>query len=203
MGDLRIFDLNKLKYQFGLTVFVETGTLFGAGVDYALETFDIVHSIEIDEDLVNQAKEKYKNNDKVTIHQGHSPTVLAELLLKLDGAILFWLDAHFPGADSHAAGYLDEKDMNKRLPLELELEAIKIHALAHNDVIIIDDMWLYESGDFEWGKIDNHLKNVNKLDITREELVGKNSDFIYRIFQGTHEITNRYNHQGYYIIKPL
>jgi hypothetical protein len=194
MGDLRIFNLNDIRLKYGSNIFVETGTLYGAGVDYAKEFFTEIHSIEIDKELADKAKEKYKDDRGVYIHNGNSADVLETL--KLDGDTLFWLDAHFPGADAHKVSYDDEKDPIKRAPLEKELTIISKRLHNYQDVIIIDDMWLYEDGPFEWGSLKDHLGK------TRQELIGKDSTFIYDLFAPHRLIKKDYRHQGYFIITP-
>lgn len=194
MGDLRIFNLQDYKLKYNINTFVETGTLFGAGVDYAKEFFTEIHSIEIDKELADKAIAKYKDDRGIFIHNGHSAEVLSSMELK--GNTLFWLDAHFPGADAHKVSYDAEQNPEKRAPLEKELEIISKRVTYYKDVLIIDDMWLYEDGNFEWGTLKNHLGK------TRQELVGKDSTFVYDLFGITHNIQKDYRHQGYFIITP-
>jgi len=194
MGDLRIFNLHEYKRKYNIDIFVETGTLYGAGVDYAKEFFTEIHSIEIDPELAANAQIKYKDDRGVYIHQGHSADVLSRV--QIFGNALFWLDAHFPGADAHKVSYNNEKDPDVRAPLEKELEIISKRQSRYKDVLIIDDMWLYEDGPFEWGTLEKHLG------VSRQKLIGKDSTFVYDLFNTTHSIQKDYRHQGYFIITP-
>ena len=101
MGAINRFDLNEIIEETGANYFVETGTLHGDGVDYALHfDFKKIFSIEIIPELAKKAKEKYTSHENVIIVEGNSSDVMGELIKKIDGNIIFWLDAHFPGCDS-------------------------------------------------------------------------------------------------------
>lgn len=203
MGDLRIFNLKELKDKFRLKYFIETGTLFGEGVDHALnQGFEDIYSIEIDDDLYERAITKYAYNGGVNIIHGSSHEKIKDLL-GLDGNCLFWLDAHFPGADCHKKLYTDEKDMEIRAPLQTEIELIAQRKNKYKDVIIADDFWLYNTEhQYESGDIETHMKSIGQ-NITRQELVGNVNDrFFYEAFEDTHNLKVLYNHQGYIIITP-
>jgi len=202
MGDLRIHELQDFKYNFNLDTFIETGTFHGDGVAHALNYFDTIHSIEIDKELAQDAIERFKDNPGVHIHLGTSVEVLELLLPNIDGNILFWLDAHFPGADAHKVRYDNEPDMDIRAPLSRELELISQLRPNKKDVMIIDDLWMYEDGPFAWGSFDSHAKKCN-LDINLETIMkGATLDSFYAAHEDTHNFTKRYEHQGYLIVTP-
>ncbi len=70
------------------------------------------------------------------------------ILEKETGSILFWLDAHFPGADFQLAEYDAEIPELVRLPVTRELHSILCRPPASckksASVIIIDDLQLIE-----------------------------------------------------------
>ena len=203
MGDLRIFNLRELKEKFNLKYFVETGTLFGEGVDHALNHgFDDVYSIEIDKELYDRAITKYAFNAGVNIIHGSSHEKIKDLL-SLDGNCLFWLDAHFPSADCNKKSYTDEKDMEIRAPLQTEIELLSQRKNKYKDVIIADDFWLYNTEHkYESGDVESHMRRIGQ-NITRKELVGDVNDrFFYDNFSDTHDLQIVANHQGYMIISP-
>ena len=47
------------KKQYGLEIFVETGTYYGETIDVMKEHFDKIYSIELSLDLFKKAKEKF------------------------------------------------------------------------------------------------------------------------------------------------
>ena len=203
MGDLRIFNLRELKEKFNLKYFVETGTLFGEGVDHAFNHgFDDVYSIEIDTELYDRAITKYAFNAGVNIIHGSSHEKIKDLL-SLDGNCLFWLDAHFPSADCNKKSYTDEIDMEIRAPLQTEIELLSQRKNKYKDVIIADDFWLYNTEHkYESGDIESHMRSIGQ-NITRKELVGDVNDrFFYDNFSDTHDLQIVANHQGYMIISP-
>jgi len=202
MGDLKIYDLGDYRCRYNADIFVETGTFKGEGVEYASKFgFNEIHSIEIIKELADDVEKKFSNDETINIWNGSTADVLSKILPTLNGNVIFWLDAHFPGADAHLVPYNNEKDPDLRAPLERELELIQKRAKDYNDVLIIDDLWLYEDGPFEWGTCNDHFKRCGH-DTTREELVGKDSSFIYKLFDETHNFEKKYTHQGYLIITP-
>ena len=176
MGTIRRFDVLDIRTTYDINTFVETGTLHGDGVDFAVSSgFENIISIEIDHELSDLAKKKYVNHPNVNIVEGNSFEILLNLIPTLKNNCLFWLDAHFPGADVYKRAYDSEPNMDIRLPLEKELDIILEHRQNFTDVIIADDLWLYEDEDkCEIGKFDIHMEKCGH-DITRERAVsGKN-----------------------------
>jgi hypothetical protein len=203
MGELNIFDLSGYIDKYGLSVFVETGTLHGAGIDHAKKyRFEKIYSIEIDDDLYERAANKYADDDRVEILHGSSHEKIKELV-SIDANIFFWLDAHFPSADCGKKKYLDEQNLEKRSPLVTEINEIKIRCGAYNDVILADDLWLYnEHYKHLIGDINSHMKSLGQ-NVTRKELVGDTDDsFFYDAFQNTHNIDIIKVSQGYVLITP-
>ena len=105
---------------------------------------------------------------------------------------MFWLDAHFPGAEEGLNDYNDESREIYRLPLEKELEIISKRTGVYNDVIIIDDLRIYENGDFESGNLPSNINRPSTPGVK----------FIYDLFEKTHEILRCYKHEGYLILLP-
>ena len=101
------------------------------------------------------------------------------------------MDAHYPGADFGLASYGDEKDMDKRLPLQKELETILAVRDVNEDVFVIDDLRIYEDGDFEAGNWDE-----------RKKYGGDGIEFIEEMFDDTHYVVRSYNKQGFIILFP-
>jgi hypothetical protein len=205
MGAINRFNLDELIKKFKLKYFFETGTLRGEGVDYALASkFEKVFSIEIEEDTYKQAEQKYKNNDRVKIIFGDSSKLMTQIVEQLPGNTLFWLDAHFPGADVGIRTYRSCLDMNydTRLPLETELTAIASRNKKFKDVIIADDLWIYKDGEFGAGTVDKHCAahghNITKLEIAE----GKDIKFAYDLFSKTHDLREFTPDQGYLVIHP-
>lgn len=203
MGDLKIFDLSTFKHTHNLKTFVETGTFRGEGVEHARYYFDSVHSIEIDEEMYNETLQKFVEDSCVHLHLGNSYEVLKKILPLLTTNCLFWLDAHFPGADAHKVPYDNEQDMDRRAPLDKELNVIKSRIGQYQDVIIVDDLWLYDDKDrFEWGTFDEHSARCN-FNISREQLMkNKSIDFVFNVFSESHDIRKQKQHQGYLILTP-
>ncbi len=116
---------------------------------------------------------------------------MEQMVKNLEGNTLFFLDAHFPGADFHFDTYTSTKDYDTRLPLEREVRTLNSVRDLSNDVIIIDDLRVYE---------DNNYSDGNWS--LRSQAGGDGIQFIYEIFEKTHRIERDLRFQGFLIIKP-
>ena len=120
--------------RFGLSILVETGTFKGDMI-YAVESlFKEVHSIELGQQLFEEARQRFAAHPKVHLHQGNSATVLPQLLKSLQDPVLFWLDGHFSQGITARA--------DKDTPIVEEIAAIYAHN-ATGHVVLIDDARLF------------------------------------------------------------
>jgi hypothetical protein len=129
---------------------VETGTYMGDMVAAMSADFDQIHSIELGPDLFEKARQRFAGMAHVQLHQGDSATTLPEVLRRLNGPALFWLDGHY-SAGITAKG-------SKDTPIVEELEAIYRHD-AQRHVILIDDARLFD-GSADYPTLDNLRKRV-------------------------------------------
>ena len=184
---------NVLKF-YDIKNFVETGTGIGEVVRSVCEIDQNIniHTIEIIEEIYDKNKISLSYLDNVNWHLGQSSDVLPDIVPSLQGSTLFWMDAHFPGADFGLAEYGDEKNIDKRLPLKSELEIIVKNKDVSNDVFIIDDLRIYEDGPFEAGVWKDRSK------------YGRDGiEFIEELFEETHYVVKSYNQQGYIMLFPV
>jgi len=202
MGDIKIYDLDSAIDRCNIKFFVETGTLNGDAIEYMRQyNLQKYVSFEIMPELAEKASNRFKDDDRVKIVCGDSSEILSDELKDLDGNIIFWLDAHFPGADIGIRSYGDEDDPDRNLPLEREVEVIKSRARDYNDIIIIDDLWIYEDDDYEWGAFDTHMENHGHS-IRRKDLKCGDASFIREAFKHTHDLKIVYKYQGSYVLTP-
>ena len=195
MGQLNeAIEVKNVLDFYDIKNFVETGTGI-AEVVRAVHDVDsnlTIHTIEVVPEIYDQNKIRFSYLKKVNWHLGGSAQVLSEVVPTLEGNTLFWMDAHFPGADVGLSSYGDEKDMDKRLPLKNELETILASRDVSNDVFVIDDLRIYEDGPFETGNWDERTKYG-----------GDGIEFIENLFEDTHYIGRSYNAQGFVILFPV
>ena len=99
--------------------------------------------------------------------------------------------------------YIDEKDMDVRAPLQIEIELISKRKNDKKDVIIADDLWLYNTTyNYEFGNVDDHMKKIGQ-NFTRQDLIGNTNDnFFYDCFSDTHDLEVVLKHQGFMVITP-
>jgi len=152
MGQLMNYDLQ----NFNCNVYVETGTGGGVTLGKAYASIAECYSVDLDLEIVNRAREIYP---KATIEVGYSTEILEKWLsggkfLESD-RILFFLDAHFPGADYRGAEY--SVSDRHAVPLEEELRLIKKYRPKGNNFIICDDARIYFLGPFKNGNVE-HLQ---------------------------------------------
>ena len=174
--------------------FVETGTGQAEVVQTVVEADDTlnVHTIEVIPEIYDKNKINFSYLKDVNWHLGTSFDILPEILPDLKGSTLFWMDAHFPGADFGLSSYGDEKDDDKRLPLKKELETIVANRDVTNDVFVIDDLRIYEDGPFGDGNWED-----------REKYGGDGIEFIEELFDETHYVVKSYNAQGSVLLFPV
>jgi hypothetical protein len=194
MGLLNRFDLCRIVKEYKIRYFFETGTFWGDGVAYALQApFQKLISVEVIPEIADKAKHRFEEQSQVEIIEGESVTVLERELPKLNGNCIFWLDAHFPGADAGLTAY-DDDDNNEatRLPLPKELEVISRLRSKFKDVLILDDLRIYEDGPYQNGNVpDDALPKMSR-----------NIDFVYQYFGATHLILKSYLDEGYILLFP-
>jgi hypothetical protein len=166
MGDLGAHPIRVYKEKYGLTAMLETGTGHGSGVNVGVRSgFTKILTCEIDRDNWNRAMDENVSPFIHFIHfyLGDSVEVLPTMLDQLNGErLLIWLDAH-----------LGEAPIDKRLPLEKELQILTSKRDCSKDVIIVDDLRLYDRT--LWGpnafNIYKHVKNP-EMNISKEEIEG-------------------------------
>jgi len=194
MGSIRRHKdfIESIIFKNNLKYYIETGTGEGECLSYANTLpFNRLYSIEIYDEIHKKAVEKFSQFNNIHIMKGNSYEVIPSILKKIDGNVLFFLDAHFPGVDFHFESFGSEKDKDKNLPLEKELKTIIENFDTKNSVFIIDDLRIYEDGPYTGGNWpDRHLYG------------GDNINFIYDLFNKTHNIVKDFNDQGYIILTP-
>lgn len=195
MGSLSKFNLQQIKDVFHVNTLFETGTGTGNSTMYAVHCqFDKIYSCEIHKETYDAAVLKFMQFPNVEIINSSSFDAINNIIPTFVGeSILFWLDAHFPGEVSGIA-YNAEKDHNIRLPLQLELETICKLRNTSKDVFIIDDLRLYEPGNYVNGQLDDIYKY--------SERGYEGIEFIEKLFGDTHQIQRSYEDEGYLILFP-
>ena len=198
MGSLRFFSLQPLMEQYGCRYLFETGTGIGDGLHYAsFFAFERLWSVEIHPEVAATARDRFVNEPRIEIVEGSSEDALKRVLPTVDRAtpMLFWLDAHFPGADFGYASYKDEKDIDRRLPLERELALIGQLRAPCRDVILIDDLRIYEEGPYAMGPMPDWAQTLPP------EL--RNVAFVERApWSKTHDLQRFHEHTGYLVLTP-
>jgi hypothetical protein len=193
MGRLKRFNLNKLAGLTGASYFFETGTWKGDGLAYAgKQQFKKIFSSEIIPSIAETATRRFENDSRITIINDSSVNSLKQCINQLDGNCIFWLDAHFPGAEERLKGYNETSDEEVKLPLEKELEVIASRKNKYADIILVDDLRIYETGPFASGNLPDNVLPPEVRTI----------DFAYRFFNDTHDIHKSFEDEGYLYLIP-
>jgi hypothetical protein len=203
MGQITTFDIGSIIARYGVETYVETGTGEGISLSYAMQfPFKGLHSIDIDPELVEDVKTRL-GGPSVYIHCDYSKNALPVILAEIPPTpTLFFLDAHFPGADFHKTTYEESIETYKQdaFPLEQEIDIIVSGRDTSGDVFIIDDLILYEpdaaydhvawNGPYKYGKL--------------QEQVGASTDlgFLYSRLENTHNFQKYTKDQGYLVAIP-
>lgn len=193
MGTLRKYELKTANCK----VFFETGTGLGHSLLHALDNgnFDLLYSSEIHDATAKRAKECFKKNKNVEILNMISLSALKNILINIspDTSILFFLDAHFPGEVEDGFSYTSNVPSVTSMPLKEELELIATFRPNSRDVIIVDDLKLYEDGPFANGSIAKGFANISESH--------RSLEFIDDLYPEK-KIHRNYQDDGYLIIQP-
>lgn len=201
MGQLTAFNVDYLIQKYNLKIYFETGTGEAISLMHALDSyFEFYYSVDLDEELIIKANKKIINSCLKLIHN-YSSEALKEYVptLEPDKPVLFFLDAHFPGADFHKCTYEESIRQFKQesFPLETELNTIFSLRDTSKDVIIIDDFKLFDP-------TTQYEDSYNPIQHVLDEIkINTNPDFIYKLFEKTHTFEKKLNHQGYLSILPI
>ena len=200
MEELNIFNLNNFLTEHNCVNYVETGTGIGVCLKHALNyNFNNYYSIDLDGDLIDQAKINFPQENINFIHN-YSSEALKDLLPSLPEKepILFFLDAHFPGADFGKMSYEQSirEFKNEAFPLLNEIKIIKKYRDISKDCFIIDDWKLYDkTKNYEMGGWDYE-------DLQKELNLVTNGDVILNEFKNTHNHEVKLRHQGFLFVTP-
>ena len=145
----------ELFQKYPNSVFIESGSYYGDGVQAALDAgFKTIHSIELDEKLYKHCADRFKDNVDVNIIFGDSHLVLDDILSEIDSPVTFWLDGHWAGTGTARGKY--------ESPLVKELEAIGRHHIK-NHTILVDDLrcWRKKVQGFDRESLINACLQIN------------------------------------------
>ena len=192
MGHIANINLSDFIEKYKINIFVESGTADGAGLRYVYTNskFKNYYSSEINEKVYNNVKQ-YFPEENVHLFFGDTITELPKMLdlVPQEDVILFWLDAHLPEFSDPT---FKASSTQARIPLKKELEVIKSKRKKNHDVIICDDLRIYEDGPFPHGNWKDRFQ-FGDLGTT----------FIFDIMGGVYRIEKIYQHEGYIYILPL
>ncbi len=134
-GSLSRSFVAEISMNFALSTFIETGTFKGDTIASLCQDFDKLISIELSEDLHEQARRRFASCPNVTLIKGNCASQLPRALDKCDGCGAFiWLDAHYSGGGTAKGA--------RNTPIVQEVESIH-RCGTGRDVIVIDDLRLF------------------------------------------------------------
>jgi hypothetical protein len=194
MGSLMRFNLDDMFNKYNVQTFVETGTARGDSLAYAAShpEFSQLFSCEIEPLLAAGACCRFNEDQRIQIMRTDSGQFMQMISLMDFAPALFWLDAHYPGAGFGLAEYDADIPETIRLPLGRELNHIKKNRNGQ-DVILIDDLRIYETGEYEDGPLP---------DDTPGKPVPNGANWIREMFSETHEAFTIIRDQGYLLLRP-
>jgi hypothetical protein len=122
--------IKEYAVRYGLRVLIETGTFLGDTVAANLDAFDRIYSIELSDELYENAVKRFRRCRHVKLLHGDSGDLLSAVVKGIHERALFWLDGHY-------SGYMTAKGATAT-PIYKELHAIIEHP-SKSHVILIDD----------------------------------------------------------------
>jgi hypothetical protein len=118
-------------------VFIETGTFMGQTTIMASSLFKKVYTIEVDENLYNNAIARLPQFG-IDVIKGDSLNIFPTLLPTISENIIFWLDGHYSGQGTGYGKY--------DFPALQECELIDKNLQSKEAFIMIDDVRLFGEG---------------------------------------------------------
>lgn len=202
MGAIRNLDLKTLIEKHKPSFFIETGAGYGTGIFTVLTfPFQAILSVEIDSEQTNFLNKFFRFDGRVRVFNMLSRDFLNLIIPQIPAnmIIFFFLDAHFPQADFGIKEFDSEKDESIRMPLWDELNIIKKLRPNSKDLILIDDISLYDDSSYKYDD-DHKLKEIASKLLPR---IHKNylPKFI-ELFTDTHIHSILKNEQGYLLLEP-
>jgi len=153
MGSLKRFNLRSLSAATGICTLVQSGTGLGASINWAMQCqYAAVHSVERETSLHAKAAAMFSECPQVHLAQGDSVSFLRTQGPMISGPKLVYLNAYFasdtlPGKGPHEC-LLSSPESFWLLD---EVTAIQSF-FGPEDVLIIDNARMYQSGDFQLGE---------------------------------------------------
>lgn len=196
MGSLQRFKLDDFVGKFGLETFVETGTARGDSLAWAaaVPQFTRLLSCEIEPLLAAGAICRFNDDPRISVVRMESGEFIRLVAGSRWPPALFWLDAHYPGAGFGLREYDDAGVPDwQALPLARELQAIRQQGRSR-DVILIDDLRIYELGDYADGPLPEG---------TPGNPTENGADWIRELFADTHDAKKLLHDQGYLLLLPI
>ena len=83
--------IKKIKEVYPIDNFVETGTYLGETSYWASTQFKHTHTIEISDELHQEATKRYSKIENLHFHLGDSKDVIPKIVKQLDGPSLFMM----------------------------------------------------------------------------------------------------------------
>ena len=105
----------------------------GDTVDFVINDFKNIYSIELSEEYANKAKLRFKDKNNVKIITGDSAEELPLLMKQINEPCVFWLDGHY--------SYGNTAKAKKETPILEELRPIL--KMEQDHIILIDDARLF------------------------------------------------------------
>jgi len=127
--------MKEYSNNYGCNILIETGTYKGDMLAQMYDQFDYLASVEISEQLYNEAEIRFKDDAKIHLYNGNSSVQLSQMIEDArktikESRFVFWLDGHYSG------GITGKAELDT--PIVEELSAIKMQGV-NEGVILIDD----------------------------------------------------------------
>lgn len=195
MGVIKDHDLQSFIDK-GYTIFAETGTGNGTAIRHARNfKFDYIFSCDVDKEQILKLRKEF-DDKRILLMDIESLCYIRGILENIPNIqnlkIVWFLDSHFPGFDLHGAAIDSEKDLNIRLPLHSELTLLKTYGRI-NDIIICDDLRIYERGPFAGKNMD---------EIGYGHAAAYDWPLPLEGWAKTHDIKRDYRDTGYLVLTP-
>jgi len=138
--------------DFKTNLFIETGTLNGDGIDYALE-LGFSNIVSIDTWYNTDVYDKFDKYANIKLINKDSGSGLWDAIKDENQQITFWLDAH--------SDLIECENWSPICPLLEEIAQIKKHPITNHHIMVDDITWIIKVPGISKAKIERMILNIN------------------------------------------
>ncbi|MBI5901338.1 MAG: tetratricopeptide repeat protein [Rhodocyclales bacterium] len=187
---LKRFNLLPLSATTGIRTLVQSGAGLGASIEWAIQCrFDAIYSVEPEVRRHDKASIMFSAYPQVHLAQDNSISFFRAQGPAIPGPKLVYLNARFAGGNG---AHQCASDFRDDFGLLDEVASIQ-KFFGPEDILIIDNAWVYQSGNFQFGTCPPIARCWHQL---------AKLEALFACWSDTHFLCVLHSDQGYFCLIP-